>query len=865
MRAESPIQRLYSALLGRRRAVLAGFVVVVAVSAVGVVKLQPGHDVSVLVGTPELGRATALLSELGTLDTVMIDVSKPDASADELVALADELVARLQETELFSALVFRMDPQASARLGEVLISHRFALLPPPASFEPAMKVARRELMLPVSPHKALIYRDAAGHRAGLQGVSVSAAPFMLTDSSGGTLMSADRRHALILAQPLSRALDVTAGAALAAAIEDATPDGATVEVLGGHVFAAASAESIRRDVWLTVSATLLVVLLLFGVVFAHIGPVFGVTLPVVVGLVFAAGMLGLAGVQLHGIILGFGAIMVGVGIDYGAHLVMHLRADRDASPSDVVRRVAPSIVMGALTTLIAFVVLASSGISALQQLALFTGLGVTASFAVSLLVIPLLAGVVTRGRAPRPNTQAVELSRRRAIVVLGVAVAATLALAPGLGSVSFDGEVRNLDYQPPATKELEARFVDRYKHARFATLVVAEGDDVEQALQTNDRVAEILLRAEERRDIGAAMTLGSVLPSARKQRASIAAYDPEALRPGLVAAADAFDLNAEVFHPFFEDLKAARTGPPLTAEAYKGTPLAPAIRRMLISDGEGARVVSVVHMSDARGGGRDLPAAVSDALEALGNVTILSGPSLARAAVSSISAAMGRLAGLSLALVALLLLFYYRRVVPALYALGPVAVGFVWTWGLMGVLDIPFNVISVGAFALVAGIGVDYGIFMTDAEISRDPTHHATTRSAVLLAAVTTLAGFAALLLANSPVMWTLGFAVSVGVTTSLAVAVGVLPAAWRLLGPPVRPTCDACDQPLRRPLDRAAALQLVIVAGLAMWLALAWVTGAGATGGWRIGLVLLADLAWGAWAVRRLLAPRPACSACGA
>src|SRR5262249_10841174 len=138
--------------------------------------------------------------------------------------------------------------------------------------------------------------------------------------------------------------------------------------LGAHVFAAASAGSIRRDVWVTMGAGLLTSLLLFLVVFRSLGVLLGVLLPIAGGAVVATGVFGWAGVPLHAMTLAFGTVMIGIGIDYGTYLVVHYRARRSERPEEPVALAMPetlgtvfgSLTMGALTTLAAFVVLALS-------------------------------------------------------------------------------------------------------------------------------------------------------------------------------------------------------------------------------------------------------------------------------------------------------------------------------------------------------------------------------------------------------------------------------------------------------------------------------------------------------------------------
>ena len=115
-------------------------------------------------------------------------------------------------------------------------------------------------------------------------------------------------------------------------------------------------------------------------------------------------------------------------------------------------------------------------------------------------------------------------------------------------------------------------------------------------------------------------------------------------------------------------------------------------------------------------------------------------------------------------------------------------------------------------------------------------------RTSVFLAACTTLLGFAALLTAKSPVMWSLGFAVVTGVGAAFTVAVLVLPALWTLLG-----------HPTGAPEPPAVALQLAAVLALGLGVGLSWLTGAQVANGWQVATALALDAAVAAWLVYRI------------
>ena len=856
--------------LGHHRPrVLAGLCVFGVVSALGILRLGPNHNVTSLVAGDTYAEAQRTLRDFGTLDTLLVDVSIADGSTSHLEAAADQTARALEASGDFNSVLFRVTEAERRLLFGRLWPKRFFLLDPPGDLAAGLRAAQRELMLPAAA-EGIILADPGDQRAALQARLASAGPGMKLDTSRGTLLSRDGQHALIVCEPAHRALDVERSAAFLDRVDAAAPAGVTLQVLGSHVFALASARSIKRDVRVTVGATLLLMVLLFGVVFRHPGPVLCVSLPVLFGGLVALGLLGWFGIRLHGITLGYGAVMIGIGVDYGAHIVVHVRARRGLFPGEepgqsvahAMGQVTRSITLGAVTTLVGIGALIIGDVPALDQIALFCGLGVLASFVFSLVGLPLLAPLMGASQPPdshqpRAYPSASPPSRRVPLLICGAALLVTAGLGFGLPRVSFDGNVRNLDYQPPETRALDDTFAERFDHPRYATLVVAQGATVEQALIRNDQVGALLTKAQSLGDIGSYTSLHAILPSAQRQRANVKRYDYTALDAEVARQAEAAGFDPVAFLPFFDQLRAAGEGaePPIQPDHFNGTPYERLVKRLLVVDESGARALSVVYMSGAEHFQKDLPGELRDALVGMGGVATFSTPSLARRALTLIKDSVVHISLLSLIIIGLVLLGYYRRALPAFYALVPVLLGFGWTWGIMGWLALPFNIVSIGAFALVAGVGVDYGIFVTDAALQPDRAALGLTRRAVLLAATTTLLGFGTLLLANSPAMWSLGFAVAVGVLGSLGAATLVLPALWDLVGRP------AAVAPLPGRPDRSALFQLSIVLLLALSLVVAWLTGDRVEGGGRVLWALLLDGLYGGWLVWRIRKRRPEAS----
>jgi len=141
-----------------------------------------------------------------------------------------------------------------------------------------------------------------------------------------------------------------------------------------------------------------------------------------------------------------------------------------------------------------------------------------------------------------------------------------------------------------------------------------------------------------------------------------------------------------------------------------------------------------------------------------------------------------------------------RRVRETLLALSPLAFGLIWTAGFMWVFDLQFNLGNIFGLPLILGAGAEYGLsivtrFMEDREHG-GPLIARSTVMGVLIAALTTLVGFASLMLADHRGIYGLGLLLTIGTITSMIAALIVLPVLLRLCYRPARPVMVETPEP---------------------------------------------------------------------
>lgn len=147
-----------------------------------------------------------------------------------------------------------------------------------------------------------------------------------------------------------------------------------------------------------------------------------------------------------------------------------------------------------------------------------------------------------------------------------------------------------------------------------------------------------------------------------------------------------------------------------------------------------------------------------------------------------------RIAVVALIVVFVVLVISYREFWHTLLTLIPLAAGGVAMIGYMNLRGLRFNPVNAGMLPLLIGVGVDYGVYMVHRWIyegkglnSIRPAVESTGR-AISLAALTTMIGFASIILCRWRGLAMMGQTMTVGIGFCLIAAIVFLPAILKLL-----------------------------------------------------------------------------------
>ena len=475
----------------------------------------------------------------------------------------------------------------------------------------------------------------------------------------------------------------------------------------------------------------------------------------------AAGLCALALVyaKVHGIVLAFGFTLLGVAIDYPLHLYSHPSA-RGA--------VWPTLWVGVSSTLLAYAAFLLGGAAGIAQLGLFAVVGTGVAALAAAWLVPASAFKVSLAR---PGTNA-PLRHWPWIAVLLLATPFLLLRTP------FSDDLAALTPVPKATLAADAELRRRMGSSDMGRVILVHGHNLDTALVNTERAIEHLDAAVQAGELAGYTSIVSLLPSRALQQRRLTALRELVGGDGnygmFASAASAVGFAPAAFRPFHDaSLAVAAQGAQgaqgaqeewLTYEDLRATPeLKPLVDAHLIKADDGW--VSLVFL---RGISAD-SAAIGERLATLEDVELLRIKEASRSLLASFRERLLTILGSAAVLIGVLLLLLTRSLGRTIWLLGTIAAAVLVSTSMGAWLRGGLSLFELIALALVAGLGLDYGLFSS--RTSRNAVEAANTDRAVLICALSSGLVFGILAFSTTPALHRIGMTVAVGVAVAYILA----------------------------------------------------------------------------------------------
>jgi len=657
-----------------------------------------------------------------------------------------------------------------------------AALLAPAGLEGALAELRHQLSLPTAPlvkqmvpqdpllrYPALLERLQQARESGL-------------DLRDGRFVTPEG-HALIFLASKHPPFSSREQGELQAAIYDAfatinTRHGGGLQLAQSGVgrFALSAERIIRADITRISVVSTVGLVLLFLLIFRSPRLVFLIFVPLAMGVLAACSTSLLVFGQLHGLTLAVGAALIGVCIDYSIHLFNHHMLDPDpAGAFATSRRIWPGLLLGAVTTIAGFAGLAWKTFPGLREIAVFAGVGVLAAVLTTRYLVPaFLPQTPEPGRVHRACARLAErmlaplAGVRRGLVA--VPLLAIVVCAIGLPQINWVDDIKALNRLDPELLQEDENVrasVSRMDAGRF---VIAIADTEDTALDANDRVAHALDRQVEAGTLAGYRSLHSFLWAPSQQRRNLEALRAPGVATNFEQAIKAAGFRPEAFagpEQFLPLLRGEHEPPPpLTFSDLANSPLAPLVRSFRLDLGDSIAVITYVR-------GVANADAIKASLAGIAGVYYFDHGATMQVAYRRYRTRSIELISVGLLAVLALVLIRYRSIRPSLSAYVPACIAAATTLAVLGILGGPVHILHIVSLLLVLSMGVDYGVFLTEAATAPGNRSRETAAAllSVVFACLSTVLAFGLLGMSSYPALEAIGTTVGLGVILSFICA----------------------------------------------------------------------------------------------
>lgn len=759
--------------------VIVGLLVLTTVA--GILGLPPKVDNNVLSMMPEddpVIDATRALDAEGageflTLGFVQEVEDGEEADPEVLAAYARDLAGRFDALDSVSFVYHEIDPDLAYQIGLLQLD--------PEDVAELTARMRGAVALGPALNPVVIQRL----------MDMGPVTERLAKAQDASVLGSDGRMVRLLVRPVKSARDRAFALAFYDEVQEvlaADPPeahGVRLAWMGGsYRHTVEDIRTLQRDLgWTSGVAAVLVLLILF-VAFRDLRAVAIVFLPIIVANVLTLGLIGLWIGHLNTFTAAGVPVLIGLGIDFAVHLFGRYREwrTRGLSVEEALERAwdrtGPPCMTAGLTSAGGFLALMAATFQGFAQFGLMLAFGLLACLLTMLVVLPPLVSWFDRNPkralpgARIPDEVESQSTYRLAPTGLMIAVIVTgVAGAIAIPRLGFDFDISSMRSEGHAYDELTE--LERDLATKSYAPIVVQYDTAEKRNKGQQRLNEGIEEGDVPFASGT-VSRENVLPSDMERRIDAIGSLAEVVRhPNLRY------VHASPARPMVEALMPLREvdPKPLTPED-----LPEGLLEVMGGGAEDTHRLLVLpqgNLWDMRNA-LALTRAVqqrSPEGEIAGSVSVQG------LLYSYVIGDIPLVGGLALLLVGLLTAIDLRKPLFTIGALGTLVAGLVWAGVALKLAGVQLSIVNMMGVPILLGIGIDVVIHLLHRLREEGPggvrRAWRTTGVAALVSTSTTVASFAALMLAESRGIESLGLLVVVGLSTITVVGAGLLPLAW--------------------------------------------------------------------------------------
>ena len=561
-----------------------------------------------------------------------------------------------------------------------------------------------------------------------------------------------------------------------------------VEYFGAVAVSVGNAEIIKKDIILTVTIALIILMLLISLFFRRVSVFVFIFLPAIFGGSVALALLFLIKSQISLIALSIGAVLLGITVDYSLHIFTHFRQKR--SVIGTIKDVSMPIVMSSITTASAFMCLMFVSSETLHELGLFAALSVITAALFSLIVLPHLLKTPKykrkQGNDFKNKTFLEKFTSYRFdknYILISIIVILSIVFLFTSKYVGFESDMEKMSYVSDKLARAEEN-LDRINNYKLRSVYLAcTGKDLNQALINNEKIQKKIENLVNQKLIKKYTSVSTFLISDALQQERIKSWNQywskdkkQKLKQQLITSGNQYKFKEDAFEKFHNLLD--KQYQPLEKN------ISNKIKELFFNDyitetDELTFVVTLLKVDKKN------KQQVYDAFAVNGNLIILDKAYLFSKFIDILTKDFSLLVKLSLLIVLFILVFSFGRIELGLITFIPITLSWLWTLGIMGIFGIKFNIFNIIISTLIFGLGIDYSIFIMRGLLQEYKTgikNLNSYKTSILLSAITTITGIGVLIFASHPALKSIALVSIIGILSVVLISYTIQPLLFRFL-----------------------------------------------------------------------------------
>jgi len=831
--ARSPT--LLTSMFLRRYKLRWSLILLVLLAVIGVFVAGLGRlifDNDLLASLPQddsvLADARRIITNHPIQDRVVIDVGCSKADVDGPVHAAMVVEKRLRESGFFRRVGLGQEQQ---RIPELIfsITARLPVLFSAEELEEKVKplLEPGKIRATLSDHlaqlghlesigqTALIAQDPLNLRNLILSRLSHLAPSQNAQIYKGCLLSADKKHVLIVAEPLTSGVDTAFSRKVTALIDRVDrelnqghkgQENVTLTPAGAYRAALDNEISTKRGAERAVLFSTVAIILLLLVAFPR--PLIGLLalLPSAAGTMLALFVYSLFHYSITMMSIGFGSAIISFTVDYGITYLLFLDRFHETYGLETTKEVWPLGLLAMLTTAVSFAFLAVTGFTALAQIGEFTALGVLFTYMFVHMIYPVIFPAMppAKGKSLLPlqsfaNRIATSGGKKKAYAAIGLAMVLFFYAKP-----VFHADLNAMNSVSRETLAAEKLLADVWGNVFGRIYVMVESANVKELQQNGDRLATLLDQDVRTGTLASAFVPSMIFPGERRAEKNFSAWQtfwqPErkaALQKAINHASNELGFATDAFSPFFTLVETKKMVALTIPQSFWGL--------LGISKNRDRSTwiqVSTLTPGPAYRGGLFYERLKSKGLVRIFDPVLFS-QRLADVLLSSFIK-MALIVGVVTVIVAFLYLLDWQL---TLVGLLPTLFALICTMGTLNLIGQPLGIPTIMVTVVVIGMGSDYALYLVRSYQRYMDENHPSLgliRLSVFLSFATTFIGFGVLALSGHALLKNAGIALALGIGYSFIGAVSITPPLLKHVFEPIRWSHEEILPGSRRHLLRA-------------------------------------------------------------